>query len=266
MPPDRVSSDQRGEVTLRAQQDALAAYIRDPERAPPPAGVEARRLKIYRDLFFNNIEGLLGGNFPVIRRVYGERWPTLVSDFYRDHGARTPMFTEVAREFLRYLEDGSGREPWLAELAHYEWIELALQISEARVDDIAHDPLDAPGIDLDAALLAGVPLLSPLAWPLAYVWPVQRIGPDFQPASPSPQPTLLLLHREADGRVRFHAPSALAWRLLQRLDDAPDASGRAQLAALADEAGCACDDAFLAQGVAMLRQWHRQGIVPGVRR
>jgi hypothetical protein len=266
MPPDRISGDQRADETLRAQQDALAAYIRDPERAPPPAGVEARRLKIYRDLFFNNIEGLLGGNFPVIMRVYGERWPALVRDFYRDHGARTPLFTEVAREFLRYLEESGDREPWLAELAHYEWIELALQISEARVDDIVHDPLDAPGTDVDTALLAGAPVLSPLAWPLAYAWPVQRIGPDFQPTALPPQPTLLLLHREADGRVRFHAPSALAWRLLQRLDEAPGTSGRDQLAALAGEARCACDDAFLAQGVAMLRQWHRQGIVSGIRR
>lgn len=267
MPPDRVSGDQLGDdETLRAQQDALAAYIRDPGRAPPPAGIEARRLKIYRDLFFNNIEGLLGGNFPVIKRVYGDRWPALARDFYRDHGARTPLFTEVAREFLRYLEDSGGREPWLVELAHYEWIELALQVSEARVDDIAHDPLDAPDTDVDAALLASAPLLSPLAWPLAYAWPVHRIGPDFQPASPPSRPTLLLLHREADGRVRFHAPSPLAWRLLQRLDEAPGASGRDQLVALAGEAGCACDDAFLAQGVAMLRQWHRQGIVPGVRR
>jgi hypothetical protein len=266
MPPEDLSRANGPSATLRRQQDALAAYIRDPEHAAPPAGIEARRLAIYRDLFFNNIEGLLSGNFPVIKRLHGDRWPALVRTFYREHAARTPLFTEVAREFLRYLEDSDGHPPWLAELAHYEWIELALQISQARVDDIDHDPLDTPGTDLDAALLAGVPLLSPLAWPLAYAWPVQRIGPDFQPAAPPPQPTLLLLHREADGRVRFHAPSALAWRLLQRLDEAPDASGRSQLAALADEAGTACDDAFLAQGVSMLRQWHRQGIVAGVRR
>ena len=53
---------------LRAQQDALAAHIRDPENVAAPAGVEERRLKIYRELFFNNVEGLLAGNFPVLRR------------------------------------------------------------------------------------------------------------------------------------------------------------------------------------------------------
>ena len=68
---------------------------------------------------------------------------------------------------------------------------------------------------IGAALLASRPLLSPLAWPLAYAWPVHRIGPDFLPEGPPDAPTLLLLHRGADGRVRFHAPNPLAWRLLR---------------------------------------------------
>ena len=135
------------EATLRAQHDALAAHIRDPDRVEPPAGVEERRLKIYRELFFNNVESLLAGNFPVLRRVYGDDgWRTLVRAFYRDHDCHTPLFTELAREFLRYLDERAAGEagrddpPWLRELAHYEWVELALQISEARLDDIAFDP------------------------------------------------------------------------------------------------------------------------------
>jgi hypothetical protein len=48
--------------------------------------------------------------------------------------------------------------PWLHELAHYEWVELALQIAD---DDLPpHDP--------DGDLLAGKPVPSPLAWALAY--------------------------------------------------------------------------------------------------
>ncbi|MGY0611685.1 MULTISPECIES: HvfC family RiPP maturation protein [unclassified Luteimonas] len=250
---------------LRAQQDAFTAHIRDPDRHPAPPGIDARRMQVYRDLFFNNVSRLLAGNFPVIRRIRGDAWPALVRDFYRDHGCRTPLFPELPREFLRYLETGGGREPWLPELAHYEWIELALQISEARVDGIAHDRLDAPGTDVAAALLAGRPLLSPLAWPLAYAWPVHRIGPDMLPVEPPPEPTLLLLHRGADGRVRFHAPSPLAWRLLQRLDEAPGLDGRAQLEALAAEAGSPADAAFIDQGCAMLVRWHGEGIVAGVR-
>ena len=254
-PPDAV---------LRAQQDALAAHIRDPDRVAPPEGVEARRLKIYRELFFNKVDSLLAGNFPVLRRIHGDDgWRALVRAFYRDHDCHTPLFTELAREFLRYLDERAAGEaghddpPWLRELAHYEWVELALQISEASCDDVAHDP--------DGDLLAGAPLVSPLAWPLAYAWPVHRIGPDFQPETPPDTPTLLMLRREADGTVSFHALTPLAFRLLQRLEDSPDLGGREQLVALATEAGAPDVGAFVADGTALLARMRAEGTLLGTR-
>ncbi|MDQ3494427.1 MAG: putative DNA-binding domain-containing protein [Pseudomonadota bacterium] len=257
MPPERDDSTQASGV-LRAQQDALAAYIRDPDQVAPPPGIEQRRLRIYRDLFFNNVSGMLSGNFPVIHRIYGEaRWQALLRGFYRDHDCHTPLFTELAREFLRYLDSpaAAAHPPWLRELAHYEWIELALQISEAADSDVAHDP--------DGDLLEGRPALSPLAWPLAYVWPVHRIGPDFQPDVPPDAPTLLLVHRETIGTIRFHEFNPLTYRLLQRLDEAPELDCRAQLCALAGEAGRNDLDVFIAEGLAMLANWREAGVVIG---
>src|SRR6476469_5007256 len=35
--------------------EALGAYVRDPDVVSPPDGIEARRLKIYADLVFNNV-------------------------------------------------------------------------------------------------------------------------------------------------------------------------------------------------------------------
>src|SRR5690606_2942297 len=135
---------------------------------------------------------MLAGNFPVIRRILvsdptGDRWGALVREFYRDHPARTPLFPRIAREFVDYLEGRAGSDdpPWLAELAHYEWLELALQISEAHIDDHAYEPA--------GDLLRGVPLLSPLAWPRAYAWPVHRLGPGFLPSARPPEPSFLLL-------------------------------------------------------------------------
>lgn len=248
--------------TLAAQQDALAAHIRDPDHVAAPPGIEARRVKIYRDLFFNNVESLLAGNFPVLRRIHGDDgWRVLVRDFYRDHDCQTPLFTELAREFMRYLDAraatdaGRSDPPWLRELAHYEWVELALQISEARIDDTAHDA--------DGDLLAGAPVVSPLAWPLAYAWPVHRIGPGFLPDTPPDAPTLLMLRRETDGTVSFHALTPLVFRLLQRLDEAPGLSGEAQLRALATEAGAPDADAFVGEGARMLATLRAEGTLLG---
>jgi uncharacterized protein len=261
MPPE--SND-----TLAAQQNALAAHIRDPERVPPPPGIEERRLKIYRELFFNNVDSMLAGNFPVLRRLYGDDgWQALVRAFYRDHDCQTPLFTELAREFLRYLDTrastdmscdaGHDDPPWLRELAHYEWVELALQISEACNDEIAHDP--------DGDLLDGRPLVSPLVWPLAYTWPVHRIGPDYRPEAQPEAPTLLMVRREADGTVSFHVLTALVFRLLQRLDAEPGLSGHEHLLALAAEAGAPDLDAFLHEGTTMLARMHAEGTILGAR-
>ena len=245
---------------LEAQLDALAGWIREPATHAPPPGIDQRRLDVYRELFFNNVANLLGGNFPVLRRIHGDAaWQALVHAFYRDHGSRTPLFTELPREFLRYLDtrDEDPSMPWLRELAHYEWVELALQISEATRGDIAHDP--------HGDLLAGPPLPSPLAWPLAYAWPVHRIGPDNRPTQPPVEPTLLLLRREADGRVSFHGLSPLTFRLLQRLESEPAMSGCEQLAALATEAQAADVDAFVREGATMLAQLHRENTILGTR-
>ena len=126
-------------ATLRARQAAFAAHIRDPDGTPPPADVEPRRMAVYAELFFNNVEGLLAANFPVLRGLYEARdWRRLARDFYREHRSHTPLFTELAREFIRYLQERGERDagdpPFLAELAHYEWSELAVGGGEVLMD------------------------------------------------------------------------------------------------------------------------------------
>lgn len=245
--------------TLRRQQFAFAAHLRDPAACPPPSGIEDRRLAIYRDLFFNNIEGLLAGNFPVIRKTLGDdAWRTLVRAFYAQHRSLTPLFAEIGREFIRFLEARAEREAedpqWLAEMAHYEWVELALQISD--------EP--RPDCDADGDLLESVPVPSPQAWALAYRWPVPHIGPDHRPDAPPDAPTLLLVRRDAQGEVRFAEISPLVYRLLQILD-AGAATGRQALETLAAEAGVADLPGFVEQGATMLQRMREEGTILGTK-
>lgn len=244
---------------LRAQQFAFARHLRDPARNAPPPGIEDRRMAVYRDLFFNNIESLLAGNFPVIRKTLGDAaWRALARDFYAEHRSHTPLFPEIAREFIRYLEaredQARGDPAWLRELAHYEWVELALQISDEPIP--AHDAV--------GDLMRAVPCVSPFAWALAYTWPVPRIGPDFQPSTPPETPTLLLVRRDFEHRIHFAEVSPLVFRLWQYLE--PGAlTGEQALTALAEEAGVAADTAFLAQGAAMLERMRVEGSLLGIR-
>nr|WP_256356777.1 putative DNA-binding domain-containing protein [Pseudomonas sp. PDM32] len=236
----------------------MGLYLRDPEHNAPPTEMDPARAQVYRDLVFANLSSLLSGTFPVLVKILGdEDWRSLVRIFLRDYRARTPKFGEIAQEFVEFLAseplalaDGSW-PPFMVELAHYEWVEMALQQSDA-------EPVAAG----DAALLLDRALqVSPLAWPLAYAWPVQRVGPDYQPDVLPAQPTLLLVRRAEDWGVKFSELSPLAWRLLQRIGEIPELTGREQLQGLAVEAGAVGALEFLEGGLVLLRQMHGEGVV-----
>jgi uncharacterized protein len=224
----------RPDVSTSALQHAFAAHLRDPAHAPAPAGIEPRRMAVYSELFFNNIESLVAANFPVIRTLFADdAWRDLVRAFYRDHRCHTPLFTDIAREFIRYLEtraeDGAGDPAFLVELAHYEWAELALSLDEAELATIEHDS--------DGDIVDGIPLASPLARVLAYRFPVHRISAEFRPAEPPPQPTLLLLTRDRADALHFLEIDALTALLFERLQQNTKLTGRACLDALLTELG-----------------------------
>ncbi|MEP4485326.1 MAG: putative DNA-binding domain-containing protein [Halioglobus sp.] len=199
----------QGESVLRTSQMKMARFLRNPEAEAPPEGVEARRLQVYLDLVYNNIEGFIRGGFPVLHSLYEEEdWHGLVRQFIDVHRCHTPYFLEISQEFLRFLmEDFAPREcdlPFIAELAHYEWVELALDVSEDSF------PISAPMTDSGSTFVA----LSPLAWVLGYKWPVHEIGPGFRPQEPG-EPCYLVVYRDASDAVQFMATNAATARLLE---------------------------------------------------
>lgn len=238
---------------LREQQFALTRHLRDPQHAPAPADLPPQRLQIYRDLLFNNLQALLGSSFPVLLQVLDDaEWDALCRRYFIEHRCVSPLFTEVAAEFVDWLQlqDALPR-PFLAELAHYEWVELALQSRDAQ------PPAPCAGdVDLWHAPLQR----SALAWPLAYQWPVQQIGAAFQPVSAPSEPTFLLARREVEGRVVFSQLSPLAWHLLAQMDAPGPCSGAAHLEQLATTHGL--DPAAVEQpGRALLAQWVATSVI-----
>jgi hypothetical protein len=247
---------------LKELQMAFAAHIRDPEHQAAPEGVEARRMKIYRDVFFNNISSLLSSNFPVLRSIYDDAgWRRLVRDFYSEHRSQTPLFPEVSREFLRYLQDGRSRQTddpeFLLELAHYEWVELALSLDERNPSQIA--------ADRNGDLLNGAPVLSPLAWPLSYLYPVHLIGPGYQPVTPPSEPTHLLVYRNFDDRVRFMKVNNVSRILLQLMQDDRKATGLQLLRKVATAIGQENPEKVIANGARLLDEWKQKNVVLGTR-
>jgi len=245
------------------RQYEFAAHIRDPEHRPAPADIEDRRMGIYRELFYNNVEGFLSGTFPVVRRILDDTtWHALIRDYFSQHVSHTPLFLEMPREFLAWLENERGEPaedpPFLAELAHYEWVELALSISE--------ETFDAGQIDTRGDLLKGTPVLSPLAWHLTYRFPVHRIGPDFQPEQPDEQPTCLVVYRDRTDEVGFMEVNPVTKRLLELVEAATTASGEELLLQIADEMAHPQPEIVIRGGSEILQNLHQKDVIPGTKR
>jgi len=212
------------------------------------------------------VEGFLSDAFPVLKTLYDkDDWRDLARRFYARHRCRSPYFAEISREFLDYLENEHEARPcdppFLLELAHYEWLELAL----ARADDTA----DHNAIHRDGDLLAGVPVASPLAWQHAYEWPVHRIGPHFMPREPGATPTWLVVWRAADDRVRFMELNLASALLLEKIAEgggAGDACGAELIRRVVAELPVADTEKALQSGQQTLKMMAAKGIVLGVRR
>jgi len=260
-PKQNNTAENRPERLSRLQTE-FAAHIRDPEGHAAPGGVEDRRMKIYRELFFNNIQSLLASNFPVLRTLYDDdHWRVLVRDFYSEHRCQTPLFPEVAKEFLRYLQDHRKARPddpgFLLELAHYEWVELALSLDERELSDVAADPR--------GGLLEGIPVLSPLVWPLTYRYPVHLIKPDYQPDRPPGKPTHILVYRNLQDEVKFMKLNDVSRLLLELMKEKRDATGLELLTRIAATIEHPEPEQVVSSGADLLEDLRRKDVLLGTK-
>ena len=247
-------------LDFQKKQYAFAAHIRDPENKPAPAGIEDRRMAIYRELFFNNLLKLLSSTFPVLTKLHSrEKWRSFIRQFMVMHQAQTPYFLEIPKEFLDFLENEYKAQdddfPFLLELAHYEWVELALSVSEESNDDLTVDP--------EGDLLDGIPVKSRLAWPLTYRFPVHRISESYQPDDAGDQPTFMVIHRNRADELGFMELNPVTARLLELIGENDSKSGRDVLAALAEEIAYTDPTALVEHGAETMLEMRAAEILIG---
>ncbi len=195
----------------------FAGHLRNPEGVAKPSNIEDRRMKVYRDLFYNNVENFCSNSFPILRDLIAEeKWHQLVRDFFVHYRAHSPYFKDISKAFLDYLENhretSNDDYPFMLELAHWEWMELN---ALSDVGDIKQFPHDRNG-DLYQQKI----VISPLAWPLVYQYPVHRIGDAYLPESEPEQPTFLIISRNREHEVDFMETNAITYRLLEILQEA----------------------------------------------
>jgi len=242
-------------------QYRFTAHMRDPERSPGPVDVEDRRLNVYRDLIYRNVEGFIANGFPVLRSLTDDgRWHDMVRDYFIRHRARTALFSRMPQEFLLYLcdERDDPKDPlFIRELAHYEWLETEVSLDTRELDDVTVDP--------NAELLDGCPVPNPVMRPCVYDYPVHKIGPAIQPLTAPEEPTYLVVFRNRSDRIGFLELNAVSARLLELILKEKKTSGRQLLATIAAELKHSDDSVVIEGGHTILQMFLEKDIVLGTR-
>lgn len=214
-------------MSFKAIQQAFIDYIKDPQ-SPLPKGTDERHMKVYRELFFNNIEGFVSAAFPVLRSLYTESyWLNLIQVFFVKHDCRSPIFVDIAAEFLGFLNDEyqlTEDDPeFMLELAHYEYLELLVSVAQ-----------DDPNTQKQVTLHNALPLcISNSAKIAQYRFEVQKISKDYQPEAPASEPQYFCVYRDMSDEVKFILLTSLSAQVLAYLSENPGLSKTQLIAAIA---------------------------------
>jgi hypothetical protein len=245
---------------FQAVQYQFTAHMRDPENNPPPAGIEDRRMEIYRGLLYRNIEGFVANSFPVIRKMCSdEHWHKMIRDFISSHQSHSPYFKEIALEFIHYLKD--ERQPqaedpaFLTELAHYEYLEIFIKLADADID--------WQHIDKDGDLMNSRLVLSPFVQLHRYQYPVHNLPALEQIRDIPATPTFLLIYRNLDDDVGFMEVNPMTARLIELITENPDQKGKEILLALASEIPGMREEVILHGGHTTYTELRQKDIILG---
>ncbi|MFT5675122.1 MAG: hypothetical protein ACI808_001051 [Paraglaciecola sp.] len=188
-------------------------HLKNPDVNTFDHGIEDRRLQIYRELFFNNVSGFLSSGFPVLESLYSEQnWLILARKFFAEHECRSPYFIDISKEFVEYLSSSYDLSeidpPFMLELAHYEWIELAISVRK-QTSTLNY---------WDGHTKYSTVQFSELASLLSYQYPVHQISQEYQPEDSSER-VYLVVYRNEEDEVNFTLVNAVSAHMLNIIQE-----------------------------------------------
>ena len=246
--------------SFQRYQQEFCAHLRDPLCQPYPENVAPDRMAVYKEIVFNNIFESVSACFPVAKKVLGKRaWLSLTKNFLREHSASSPIFREIPEEFLSFLSSQMDLPPYIAELCHYEWIEL--KVALMKTTPIEHDAkYISRKINARGDLLKCPPAFSPTLQLLHYEYAVQKISVRYKPKEKSE--TQLLVYRNADDCVKFIELNPITYKLIATLQQSV-LTGEQALTMLANEINSEHPVKIIQFGLEILESLRSQGAILG---
>ncbi len=246
---------------FQQKQYEFTAHIRDPKNHALPKNVEDRRMNIYRELLFNNVVEFIGNGFPVLKTFYSEQqWLKNIRLFYAQSNNHSPYFKDIPEQYLTWLEShyqvSNIDPPFMMELAHYELVELILDVSDE------HNDLGI--IDANGDLLNERPVISSLVWLLNYQWPVHLLdAQQYNPTKKPEQPSYLIVFRNRNDSVEFVESNPVTARLLEMLQNDNQLTGQQALTHIAKEMQHPQPKVVIDGGLQTLQNFQELGIILG---
>ena len=243
------------ELSFQAYQRVFAQHIRNPSANAMPSDVPIKRMAIYTEIVYNNIEGVVAACFPVTKSILGaKKWQSFVRSFMANYQASSPIFREIPKQFLDYLESAPIELPlFLTKLMHYEWVELALSVMEVT------DELAAPEDVLRSPIM-----LNPGHFLLQYDFPVHKISINYQPKKSENITTYLLVYRDASYQVQFMELNPITFQLVTLIKNSAF-SGEQVLRKLAADNPQIATEIVLQFGAQTLEALSEKGVIVGVK-
>ena len=130
-------------------------------------------------------------------------------------------------------------------------------LDETDIDEIEINP--------NGDLLNGIPVLSPLVWPLSYQFPVHQIRADFQPATVPDTTTHLLVWRRQDFKIKFMQLNDTSMLLVKKMEEDSDITGLGLLEAVAGIIKHPKPEIVLKAGSALLNELKDKQLILGTR-
>lgn len=118
-------------LDFQRYQLEFTAHIRNPKANKMPDQVNDVGMAVYREIVFSNVLNSVSACFPVCVQVLGKNaWDKLVRQFFANYQATSPIFKEIPQQFLQFLNTVGNLPAYFQQLAHYEWVELAINTQQ----------------------------------------------------------------------------------------------------------------------------------------
>jgi len=210
---------------------------------------DQKQMQIYIDQYYLNTNERLTNCFPILSSIMPpDLWQSIIKEFCRNYSAKTPLFNFFSDEFLQFLHTRPTNKndlPFLFELAHFEWMEAALDHAEDIIFPALPDLFDMNTIRF---------IKSPLTEVVAYHYPVHQINLNFIPNKPNDEPVFLAIYRDRADQVNFIQLNTTAARLLHILQEKP-LTAISALQQLAKEMNLSYDANFYSNHQDLIKQW-----------